>query len=140
LAALMQMIEDVEENVLRFLFACEELHIVNDQHVHHLIELLEVSHGVVLHSFNELLRELLCGNIENGLLRVVALDLDADGMGEVGLAQAYTTIDQQRVECSATRLLRYGETGAPCQAIAIALDEVLKGIVRVQVALYLDLA
>jgi hypothetical protein len=69
LAALVQGVEDMEEHVLRFLLAGEELHIVDDQHVHHLVELREVAHGVVLHRLDELLGELLRRYVEDRLVR-----------------------------------------------------------------------
>ena len=136
----MQRVEDMEEHVLRLLLAREELHIIDDEHVHHLVELCEVAHGVVLHRFDELLGELLCWNVQDGLVRVMLLDLDADGVCEVRFAEPHAAVDQQRIEGGASGLLRHGITGTAGQSVAIPFDEGVEGVVGVEVALDLDLA
>ncbi len=138
-ACLVQCVEDMEEHILCLLLAGEELHVVDEENVHHLIELREVTHGIVLHRFDELLRELLGRNVEDRLVRMVLLDLDADGMREMRLTQTYTTVDQQRIEGCASRLLRNGITGTAGQSVAIPFDERIEGIVPIEVAFDLDL-
>ena len=115
------------------------MNVVDQQHVHHLIELAEVANGVVLHRLNELLRELLRRYVQDRLVRMILLDLDPNGVRQVRFAQTNATIDQQRIEGGATRLLGHGVTSAPRKTVAIALDEVVERIVRVQVRLDLYL-
>ena len=51
------MVEDVEKHVLRFFLAAEELHIINDEYIHHLIEVTEVIDSVVADRIDELVGE-----------------------------------------------------------------------------------
>ena len=67
LARLVEVVEDVEEHVLR-LPATEELHVVHDEDVHELVEVGEVVDTVV-HRVDELVRELFRVDVEDRLLR-----------------------------------------------------------------------
>jgi hypothetical protein len=135
-----QVVEDVEEYILRLLLTSKELYIIDDEHVHQLVELCEVSNGVVLHRFDELLGELLGRNVEDGLVWMVFLDLDADGMHKVRFTEAHPAVDEQRIEGRAAGLLRYGISCTACQSVAVPFDEVVEGVVGVEVTFDLDLA
>ena len=98
----MEVVENVEEHVLRLLLATEELHVVHDEDVRELIEVGEVVDTVVPHRVDELVRELLRVDVEDRLLREAVLDFNSDRVGEVGLSKTNRAVDEQRIEgCTA---------------------------------------
>ena len=50
----MEVVENVKEYVLRFFLAAEKLHVINEQHIHHLIEVTEIVYRVISNRINEL--------------------------------------------------------------------------------------
>ena len=65
LAALVQLVEDVEELFLRLLLAAEELHVVHDEQVDLPVKHRELADAlVVLDGLHELGREALRGDVE----------------------------------------------------------------------------
>ena len=92
-AGLVKVIEDVEEHILRLFLSTEELHVVDDQHVHHLIEVAEVVDRVVSHCVNELMREALRADVEDGFVRLAALDFQPNGMCEVGFSEPNPSVN-----------------------------------------------
>ena len=61
----MKVVEDMEEDILSLFFSTEELYVVNNQHVYHLIEVAEVVHCVVSDRVNKLMSESFRGNIQD---------------------------------------------------------------------------
>ncbi len=59
-AVLLQVIEDVEESILRLHFAYELLHIVHNQYVYTLVEVHEIVEGVVYTTVGELYLKKMC--------------------------------------------------------------------------------
>ena len=55
----------------------------------------------------------------------------------MGLATARGTIDEEGVECALTRMLGNGETDGTGQFVRIALDEVLEGLLRIELGVQL---
>ena len=83
-AGLVEVVEDVEEDILRLFLSAEELHVVDDQHVHHLIEVAEIVDRVVPHCVNELMRESLRADVQDRFVRLAVLDFQPNGVREVG--------------------------------------------------------
>ena len=80
----MEVIEDVKEYILRFLFAAEELYIVNDEYIHHLVKMTEIVDSVVPHGVDELMREPFRAHIQNSLIRLAILDFQTNRMRKMG--------------------------------------------------------
>src|SRR5690606_27761554 len=133
LARLVQRVEDVEEFLLRLLLAAEELYVVDDEQVNLAVEQRELADAVVLDGLDELGGEALAGDVEHRL-GAVRLDVVADGLNQVRLAEADAAVDHERVEARLPRLLRDGKRGAPGQAVAVALDEASERVALVELA------
>ena len=129
----------MEEHILGLFFSAEELHIVNDEDIHHLVEMTEVIHRVVAHSINELVGEALRADVQDGLVWLAVLDFQADGVGQVRFPETDPAINQEGVECRATRLVGHGKSCASCQTVALTFDEFLEGVVGVQVGVDVQL-
>ena len=50
----------------------------------------------------------------------------------MGLAHPRSAIDEQGIECRFSRFLGYFESSRACQTVAVALDEIVEGVVFVQ--------
>ena len=95
LARKVQMVEDVEEDVLRAGFSGQLLNIVDNQHVDHLIEVDEVVQLPLLVAqvgALELGLELVHRDVEHLQLRMAFADLVADGLHDVRFAQTRITV------------------------------------------------
>ena len=133
LASLVQVIEDVEEDVLCFLLATEKLHIVDDEHIHHLIEVAEIIDRVVPNSINELMRESLGADIEHRFVRLATFDFQPNGMRQVCFSQTHPSVNKKRIERRPSRFVGHGKTGASCKAVALSFNEVFEGVVGIEV-------
>jgi len=138
LSGLVQVVEDVEEHVLRLLLATEELHIIDDEHIHHLVKVAEVVDRVVSNGVNELVREALRAHVQHCLVRLTVLDLQPNCVREVRLAQSNTAVDEEGVEGGSARLVGHGKTGASCKSVALAFNKVLEGVVGVEVGINVE--
>ena len=140
LSGLVQVVKDVEEHVLCLLLAAEELHIVDDQHIHHLVEVAEVVDRVVAHCVDELVREALGAHIQHRLVRLTVFDFQPNGVREVRLAQSNTTVNEEGVERRAAGLVGHGKTCASCKSVALAFNEMLEGVVGIEVGINVEFA
>ena len=127
----MEVVEDMEEDVLSLLFVWEELNIIHDQHIDQLIEVNEIIDGVVFDRVKELIGKFFRWNIENCLVREVRFCFITDALCKVCFAEANTTVKYKRIECSASRLLRYCETRRTSETIAVSLHIRIKIEIRV---------
>ena len=129
----MQVVEDVEEGFLRPLgLACPELDVVDDKDVNEFVEVDEVVGGAGTPRLSILLHELLAGDVENGLVGMQFLGFQSDGVGQMGLPEAHTAVEQQGVEGGEARFLGYSVAGRARQAVAVALNKVLQRVVGTQ--------
>ena len=93
----MKGVERVEELLLRALPAGEQLHVIEDQDVDPPEALLELAHPVVAQRGDQVVDEGLrreVADLQGGLL---LLDLVADGVHQVRLAETHTAVDEERV-------------------------------------------
>ena len=94
LAEIVQMVEGVEELLLRGLLAGEEVDIVNQEHVHRPELLLEQLPLVALDGqVDELVHELFRGGVHHPESGILLPDGVADGLHEVGFAQPGAAIN-----------------------------------------------
>ena len=86
-AILVQVIKDVKKDVLGTGFSREELHVVNDQNIDQLVKVNKVVSRILFDRLNVLLCKLLGRNIEYGPFGVLILNLDPDGMCQMGFSK-----------------------------------------------------
>ena len=135
----------MEEGALRAFLVGKLLHIVQNQHVHQLVVTEEIRHlvGVVVvlgraGGVHILVLESVGIHVEHHLFRILFLDGDADGLGEMGLAKTGTGIDEQRIEGVPSRRAGDAQSGRTGQAVALALDEVLHRVLRIEVRIDIE--
>ena len=132
LAQLMQVIEDMEEGILRPVHADHLLDIIQDQHIDILIEMQEIVGRILSHRIRKLHTEQVRRDIKDTLLRMQLTDARTNRIAEVRLSHPGRTIDKQRVESGLSRILRHGLTCRSNQLIACPLEIVLKVVTRIQ--------
>src|ERR1700682_3998957 len=93
----MQRIERVEELLLRTVLAREELNVVDQQHVHGPVLVTELAHPGGRDRADHLVCELFGSEIHDALAREAVVNLMADGVHEVSLAQPHTSIKKEWV-------------------------------------------
>ena len=97
LVGVMQGVEGVEELLLRGLLARDELDIVHKQQVCHAVLHAEVLGAAGADGGDQLVGELLTGDIHDDEIGVGALDLGLNGGQQMGLAQTGAAVDEQGV-------------------------------------------
>ena len=131
-AVLVEVVEDVEEGELRLLLSGKLLHIVDDEHVDALVEADEVVDLLLQVGVDELYLEQVGGDVEHAQLGVELTEAVADGVDQVGLADAGAAVDEQRVERGLLGVLRNGSAHGEGELVGGALDEVVEGVGGVQ--------
>ena len=127
-----QVVEDVEERLLRLVEAYPLLNVIDDEHVDGLVEMDEVVERVLAHGVGVLHLEEACADVEHALLRIELCDTVADGVHEMRLAAARRAIDEHRVELRVLRMLGDAHAYATRQFVAVALDEVRERLSRIE--------
>ena len=121
LLELVQMVENLEESLLGFgLVAGYELDVVDDEHVNSLVEPVEVVEVVALHGLHILLVEGVGADVDDDFVGEVDFGLDADGVDQVGFAEAHFGVDEQRVERGLSGRLGDGHAGGHGETVAVA--------------------
>ena len=87
----------MEKLLLRALLAGEKLHVVDQQHVRTAVAAAEFLEIAAAHGIDELVGEFLAGQIDHARARLAAEDFLADGLHQVGLAEAGAAVDEERV-------------------------------------------
>ena len=82
----------MEEYVLSFFFTGEELNVVDNQNIYHLIEMNEVVGRLILDGIDELMRKLLGLNVKHSFVREIFLDGNTDGMRKVCFSETNTAV------------------------------------------------
>ena len=131
LLVVVQGVKRMEELLHRRLFTRQKLDIVNQQNVNIAVNLLERRTLIVTNRVNEIVRELLRIHVAHPQIRVQILGVVADRVQQVGLTQARTAVDEQRVVDNAG-LLRHRESARVCKAVGLTNHEGVEGVVRVQ--------
>ena len=130
-AAVEQGVEGVEELLLRALLAGEELDVVDEQHVRAAVAAAEFLDVAAADRVDELVGELLAGQIDHPRARLAAEQLVADGLHEVGLAETRAAVDEERIVTDAG-FLRDRLAGGVGELAVIADDEAGEGVGRIE--------
>ena len=128
---LVQCVEGVEELLLRALASREQLHVVEDEHVDTTEALLELAHAIMAERADQVVDEGLrrqVADLQRGLL---LLDLMADGVGEMRLAESDAAVDEERVVVVAG-LARDRLGGGVRELVGRPDDEVRERVLAVQ--------
>ncbi len=99
-----QRVERVEKLFLSRILAGDELHIVDHQHVDGTKQVFEIHHLLFAQRLHEAIHELFGREIDHPQIGIAGLDVPGDGVHQVGLAQADTAIEKQRIERDRTAL------------------------------------
>ncbi len=124
-----QRVEGVKEFLLRAVFAGDELHIIDHQHIDRAEELFEVHHLPVAQRLHEAVHELFRRKIDHPQFRLLFLQLPGDGVHQVRLAKPNAAVKEQRVEGDRAALGNAARSGMG-QFVWLADNEAVKGEAR----------
>jgi len=131
------MVENVEICILRPRFSGEILYIINDQHINHLIKVHEIGELVLnIGCIHELDLEQVSRDVQDDLFGHQFLYFNPDGLSQVGLSQAGTSVNKQRIE-RPSRFFGNTKAGSTCQTIARSFHEIIKRISSIQLRINL---
>lgn len=126
LVGIVEGVEGMEEFFLGGLLARDELDVVHQQQVGHAVLHPEVLGAAGADGRDQLVGELLTGDIHDDEVGVGALDLGLDGRQQMGLAEARAAVDEQRV-VSTGGVGRNSLRRSKRKLVGRAFDEVLEG-------------
>ena len=114
-------------------FALQELHVVDQQQVDPAQPFLEAERGLALHGGDEMVHEVVGGQIDDVLGRVSLLHLVGDGVEQMGFAQAHGRMDIDRVEAHGVVGHRLGDLAGDAQRhlVGAAGHEAVEGHARI---------
>ena len=130
---LKKCVECVKELLLGSFLAGKQLYVVDQERIQGPVMLLERVDGVFLEAVHHMPYEVFRLYVHHLGVEFSFADQVADGMHEVRLAQPHTTVDAQRVIGSSRGRGHLDGTGSR-QLVALALDEVVEGEIRIQPA------
>ena len=93
----MNGVERVEELLLGPLALCDELDVVDQQHIDPAISVPEVLHLLLADGVDEVVGELLAGRVQDPLAGELGCNRVADGVHQVRLAEAHAAVQEERV-------------------------------------------
>jgi hypothetical protein len=127
LHALMQCIEGVKELFLGAFLLGDELNVVDEQDVDGAKTVAETGHAIVAQRGDHLVGELLGGNVADARRGLSPLHIMTDGVHEMGLAHAHTTIEEERIVGARGALGNSQGRGAR-KLVAVADHEVVERV------------
>jgi len=131
LAVLVDRVERVEELFLGPLLVGDELDVVDEQQVDLAVTGPELVDLALLDARDELVGELLAGGVDDPLPRQPGEHLVADGVHEVRLAEAHSTVEEERV-VGVPGSLGDRQAGRVRQPVGRTDDEGAEGVARVE--------
>ena len=117
----------MEKLFLRPLLARDELNIVDEQDVHVAVLLPEFFHALVAHAIDEFVGKLLRRQVGHLGPRRPALDMVADGVQEMGLAEPHTAVDEQGIIGPARRVC-HRPCGGMGELVARPNHKIVEGV------------
>lgn len=138
-AVLVELVEDMEEDFLGFLFIGQKLDVIDNEDVNHLVEVDKVIDGIILDGMDDLVREFFGGNEKHGFVGEFLYHFIPDGLGQVGLSESYVSEDNEWIERGGARALGDGDTSRASQPVAIPFNECFEGVLGVELGVDFDL-
>ena len=131
LVGAVERVERVEEFLLESFLAGDELDVVDEQHVDVAITASKRVRGVLADRVDVFVHERLGGHVAHHVVLIVRVDVVADGVEQVCLAEACRAVDEQRVVAASRR---FGDAQCSCERelVGRAFHEGLEGVARVQ--------
>ena len=126
----MQGVEGIEKFLLGGYLAGNELDIVHHQHVHVPVFVAELGVGVLLDRLDQLIGKGLAGHVDDLKGGEGFLDLVADGVHQMGFAQAHAPVHEQGV-VGPGWAVRHGPGRGIGEIVGGADDEIIEGIAGV---------
>ena len=120
----------MEKFFLSLFFFVEKLNIIDEQDVNRAVFLAESFRISFDDGINKFVGKFFTRYVENAHIGIIADDLVADGVHEVGFAKADAAVHKERI-IDGTGRFRYGERRCVCEAVGITNNEFIEGIVRV---------
>ena len=129
----MQRVEGVKELLLSSVLSCQELDVVDQEHVDRPVPRPEVVHPVLLDGGDHLVHELLAGHVRDlgRPVHVAFADGMADRVHQVRLAQADASVEEERV-VGLSGGVGDGAAGGVGEAAAVAHHEGGEGEVGIE--------
>ena len=137
IAALVQLIKDVEENLLCLLFSGQKLDVINDQYIDQLIKVGKITDGIILNGLNDLVGKFFGTDIQHRLVFALFDNSITDGLSEVRFSKTHISKDEQWIEGCTSGIVSNRFSGRISQAVAIPYDEVFKRIGGVELGVNL---
>ena len=128
-----EVVEGVEDFHLRGVLGAEELHIVDQKEIQISIFRPELGHGAILDGVDELIGEGFTGNEKHRHVRLIGMDVIANGVEQVGLSQSRRTVDEKGIHLLVRLVRLYGALGHRVSRlegdfVTIAMDEGVEGV------------
>ena len=124
----------MEQLLLRFGLALQELYVVDQQHVGRTVAILEAVAGLVLDRLDELVGEGLDRDVDHFQVAVLLVDVVADGLQQMGLSQSYAAVDQARV-VGPSGVLGDRHSRAEGELVAVTFDKAGEAVVGVELGM-----
>lgn len=121
----------MEEFFLGALFSADEVDVVDHEDVHFAVFGAELLGGLVHDALDQLIGELLRGNVADVGAWRFGEEFLSDGLHEVGFSQAGAAVEEQRVVCAAGGF-RDGFRGGVGESVSRTDDKSVEGISRVE--------
>ena len=132
---MLQVVEDVEEGILRSLESRKILDIIYNQDIYRLIEIEEIRDFVILRGILILEFEGIGGNIEYTCFGVLHFNLITDSVCQMGFPYSASSIDEERVEGRVSGLARNRHSGSTRQFVRLSRNKRIKRIEGVELGL-----
>ena len=124
----------MEKLFLGTVLAGKKLDVIDQQRIHLLEAALELVHRFFNQRLGHGTEELFGTQVEHPCAGIVSAQFIARSEHQVRLAQSGSPVQQQRIVGPVTRLLRRLPSGGAAQLVASSFDEVVKGVMRIQIA------
>src|SRR6056297_1148479 len=128
----MKMIKYMKESILGFLLTCKLMYIINQQYINHLVEMEKVIFVIVANRIDKLSLELIGIDVKYCFIRKQSLYLNPDSLCQMRFSQTASSVYQQWIKCSPSRIIGYGITGRSCKSVTLSFNKIIKRILGVQ--------
>ena len=131
LASLVKMVEYMEKRILRPRGG-KLLNVVNDKDIHLHVECEKIGEPVLYHCLHELCLEPVGRHIQHYKFRKFFLNLYAYRLGDMGLAESWTSEQEKRIERRLPRSHGYALPCSDTHLVAFALDKIGKTVYGIE--------
>ena len=131
LAVSVQLVEGMEEFLLRRGLSRDELYVVDHEHIDGAQPVAQLLAGALGDGVDQLICEVFGGDVEQLRVRIVPVNMVADGVHQVRLAQSRAAVEKERI-VGVGRELGHGEGRRMGKAVRSAHDEGIESVFRIK--------